>query len=107
MTLTGPWMHAGSFSSLGSVLRHYRNPGQSLLNYDGSELPAFFVPLVDSDVTRNQARIASVSGIIGPGIPLNDAEIADLTAFLESLTDPAAATPVPVPTTVPSGLPVD
>jgi cytochrome c peroxidase len=108
VTQTGPWFHDGAFSDLGSVVRHYRNPGDSLLNYDpAANLPAFFEALVDTDVTRNQARIAAVSPIVGTGIRMNGGEIADLVAFLQALEDPAAVTPVAVPATVASGLAVD
>lgn len=105
--LTGPFFHAGSFASLEDVLRHYRDPSESLLGYRAEDhLPAAFQGLVDTDAVRNQARLGSVSGIVGNGIRLSGAEIADLAAFLRALTDPAARTPVAPPATVPSGLPV-
>ena len=108
VTLTAPFFHDGAFNDLGAVLRHYRNPGNSLLNYDPSaHLPTFFQSMVDTDITRNQARIAAVSPIVGGGIPMNNGQIADLIAFMEALEDPAAATPVAVPASVPSGLSVD
>lgn len=44
--------------------------------------------------------------MIGPGIPISRQDEDLLIAFLNALTDPAAATPVPAPTSVPSGLPV-
>lgn len=104
--LTGPWMHDGAFTTLGAVLRHYRDPGNSLLNYDANQLPALFRPLVDADATRNQARIAALPPVLRGGLPIDDQQIAQLQAFLEALTDPAARTPAPVPASVPSGLPV-
>jgi cytochrome c peroxidase len=105
-TLTGPWMHDGAFADLDAVLAHYRDPSLSLLSYNGSQLPPFFRPFVDTDATRNQARLAAIDPIIGPGIPIDPVQHAELLAFLAALTDPAAAPPTPVPTSVPSGLPV-
>jgi cytochrome c peroxidase len=104
---TGPWMHAGSFTTLGAVIGHYRSPANGLLSYDASQLPAFYRDLVDTDPTRNQSRIAAISPILGAaGVRLNPGESADLLAFLRALTDPAATTAVAVPASVPSGLPV-
>lgn len=105
--LTAPYFHAGSFASLEDTIRHYRDPSDSLLDYQPSaNLPAAFQALVDTDATRNQARLASVDRIVGNGIRLSPAEISDLAAFLRALTDPAARTPVAPPASVPSGLPV-
>jgi len=105
--LTGPYFHAGAFATLEDTLRHYRDPRASLEGYRGVDhLPAAFQGLVDTDAVRNQARLATVSGIVGNGIRLSPEEIADLAAFLRALTDPAARTPVTPPTSVPSGLPV-
>ncbi|MGE0713707.1 MAG: cytochrome-c peroxidase [Planctomycetota bacterium] len=103
---TGPWTHAGAYTSLQNVLRHYRNPDQSLLDYDPNQLPALFRPLVDTDLTRNQARLVAIDPRVGTGIPMNNGEIDDIIAFLEALSDPAAATPTTAPASVPSGLPV-
>ncbi len=108
VTLTGPWMHGGAFSSLGAVLRHYRNPEDSLLGYDPvAQLPAEFRSLVDTDPTRNQARLSAVDPIVGNGLRFSPAEAQDLLAFLGALTDPAAAAPPAPPATVPSGLSVE
>ncbi len=106
VALTGPYTHAGAFGSLRRVLEHYRDPARSLLQYDASGLPGYLQATVDRDPARNQARLAAIDPVIGPGIPLGDADIDALVAFLESLTDPAAQSPPPAPASVPSGLPV-
>lgn len=103
---TGPWMHAGAFSTLEAVLRHYRNPARSLLEYDAAQLPPAFAGLVDRDPTRNQARLAAVDPIVGRGLRFDDDELADLVTFLEeALTSPTEDAGL-VPAAVPSGLPV-
>jgi len=49
-----------------------------------------------------------VDARLAPTLDLSDAEVADLVAFLESLTDPAVRERLSdVPAFVPSGLPVD
>ena len=102
VALTGPWMHSGAYTSLTDVVRHYINPGQALRNYDPTQLDAQFRGQVH--VTEELA--AGVLNNLDPQLPinLNNAQVTDLVAFLESLTDP---NPVPAPpANVPSGLPV-
>src|SRR5579883_2090194 len=107
VALSGPFMHDGAFASLTRVLQHYRDPARSLLGYQPAlELPAFFQPLFDSNAAEDSARLAAIDPRIGNGIPLSDAEIADVVAFLQALTDPAATTPPAPPPSVASGLPV-
>jgi cytochrome c peroxidase len=105
--LTAPYFHAGAFASLEDTIRHYRDPRASLLGYRGEDhLPLAFQGLVDTDAVRNEARLSSVSGIVGNGVRLSPGDVNDLAAFLRALTDPAARTPVAPPAAVPSGLPV-
>jgi cytochrome c peroxidase len=107
VALSGPFMHDGAFATLTRVLQHYRNPTQSLLGYQPAlELPAFFQPLFDASAAEDSARLAAIDPRIGNGIPLSDAQIADVVSFLQALTDPAATTPPAPPASVASGLPV-
>ena len=79
VALTAPYMHNGSLAALRDVVRHYSNLDPERLHSDGE---AILRPLF-----------------------LSEAEIDDLVAFLESLTDPATARralPPPTPC-VPSG----
>lgn len=103
VALTGPWMHAGAYTSLEAVVRHYINPEQALRNYNPNQLAPQF---------RNQVHVAeqiaagvlnNVDPVVAP-INLNNAQVADLVAFLGALTDPRAVEPPPA--SVPSGLPV-
>jgi cytochrome c peroxidase len=51
--------------------------------------------------------LANLDPAVATPIELTDAELSDLLAFLESLTDPAATDlSADVPDSVPSGLPV-
>jgi cytochrome c peroxidase len=54
------------------------------------------------------AALSSLDPALRALAPLTDEEIADLVAFLGSMTDPAAADlDYLIPESVPSGLPVD
>jgi cytochrome c peroxidase len=107
VALTGPWMHDGAFATLEAAVRHHLDPANSLLNYDATQLPPLFRDFVDDDPTRNGARIAAISPLLGAPIGLSDAQFEDLMAFLHSLTDPASLNMLAdIPDAVPSGLPV-
>lgn len=70
--LTAPYMHDGSIATLEDVVRHYAAGGR--VTTEG--------PLA-GDGRRNPIK----SGLI-PGFEISDAEVRDLVAFLNSLTDP-------------------
>ncbi len=133
--LTGPWGHSGSYDSLEAVVRHHLDPVGSLEAYrfDENDLPplqgaiettasgsslqhgwmserrfnAFLMQdgwVQGSSALRNE--IAAANEL--EQIRLSDGEVADLIAFLESLTDPTARDLSSlVPEYVPSGLGVE
>ncbi len=107
VTLTGPWMHNGAYTSLEEAVRHHLNAVEWCEQYDYQQLPADIRSdlVVKSDaMTEMMERIAPA---VAEPVALSDGEIAQLMAFLEALTDPAAADLSHViPETVPSGLPV-
>ena len=135
VALTGPWGHAGAFSSLEAVVRHHLNPVESLRNYSIENeqlLPFEFAlettangpRLEDEWVTNNRLndflkrdswvqqhpelrnKIEQANEL--QPIDLADREVDDLLAFLESLTDPTTLDLSHlVPESVPSGLPVE
>ena len=105
--LTGPWMHDGAYTSLQAAVRHYDNPVRSLQQYDATQLAPLLRAFVDRDPVRNQARADALSNILRPSPRLDAGDVADLTAFLRSLSDPASRSLAAlVPGSVPSGLPV-
>lgn len=106
VTLTGPWLHNGAYDSLKAVVEHHLNPAESLRAYDGRQLPPELRPTLQNYPVTQDDILASLSPQL-PQTDLSTAEVAQLIAFLESLTDPAAADMNSlVPTAVPSGLPV-
>ncbi len=110
VTLTGPWGHTGAFVTLPEFLRHHADPtgdpGDLAAHVrlpDGVGPGDDFVPLSDRDMLAEIA--ASVAAI---PVALQPDDIAAISAFLETLADPAAvAGRLGIPETVPSGLPVD
>jgi cytochrome c peroxidase len=104
--ITGPWMHDGSFTSLGAALDHVLDPAASLAAYDPAQLPVLFRGTVDLDPARNAERAQSLDDLVGP-VVLEEGEREALLSFLIALTDPASLDLLDdIPARVPSGLPV-
>lgn len=104
---TGPWMHNGAFHSLEQAIRHHFRPElcwTPTFQFVGME------PEVEATVQRDPSLGAAVLATVDPQLPSyrpSNQDIADLVAFLESLSSPSiAALNALVPETVPSGLPV-
>ncbi len=134
VTRTGPWGHAGTYATLGEVVRHHLDPVTALKDYrpEVSPLPAFGSVIEQSgsasklmfaavNPARREAfmrrdrwvqesdllrnRIAAANEL--QPVSLSDHEVDDLLAFLEILTDPKSVDRLDlVPASVPSGLPV-
>jgi cytochrome c peroxidase len=105
--LTAPYMHNGAYPTLEAVARHYNDVPKSLREYDVSQIPEALRDSYHGDPVTIQTILSTLD--FGVRLPRNltDDELADLVAFLESLTDPAARDLGRlVPERVPSGLPV-
>ncbi|MEO9777645.1 MAG: cytochrome c peroxidase [Sedimentitalea sp.] len=110
VTHTAPYGHAGAFATLDAVVRHHLDPIASLRRFDASQMvlptPAFDTDLAVLADFDEIARIAAANEL--PSQSMSDADIADLLAFLETLTDPQSLSGrLGVPKTVPSGLTLD
>ena len=111
VTITGPWGHDGAYSSLEAIIRHHLDPETSLNNYstNQSSMP-WRSDLANKDFSlyynRSSRQDLAKSSTIQK-VNLTDMEIAELLAFLSSLTDPRATQlHGEIPSSVPSGLPV-
>lgn len=114
VALTGPYGHNGAFPTLSAMIEHHLDPVESRAKWtrDMAALPDApwlaaidFVIQTDSREMQRQAAALDITPI-----DLTDSEIADIEAFLHSLTGKAAQDQrfwLGVPTTVPSGLPID
>lgn len=111
--LTAPYGHNGAYPTLEGIIRHHLDPDGMLKAWkpETAALPqAPWLQAIDFMVwndAREMARQARFRDI--DPLSLTDAEIADLVAFLKSLTGKRSVTTPPfgIPATVPSGLPVD
>lgn len=107
VTLTAPYGHAGSHADLAGYLRFHADPVAGLADWtlDRSVLPV--LPVNDARARAEGEFEAIAAAVSIPPVALDDARIAALLAFLETLTDPVAISGrLGVPASVPSGLPV-
>jgi cytochrome c peroxidase len=108
VTLTAPYFHNGAYPSLEAAIWHHADMAGSVTAYDPSANgipPDLYSSLQPFAPTR---QLASAAPQLRAGLPLTQQDVADLVAFLDALTDPAAADLSSLtPAAVPSGLPLD
>ena len=112
IALTAPYGHNGAMPTLEDMVRHHANPRVSQQTWRPQMAALRSVRwlektdfIIRSDRIEMERQLARVEVDL-PG--LSDQDIADIVAFLNSLTDKSEASmPLGVPETVPSGLPVD
>ncbi len=105
--LTAPYFHSGAYPTLADVIWHHADIWRGSMTYDPSKhLPD---AMQDSYFPHSFERQAhSVSPQLAGGMPMSEDDVADLVAFLMSLTDPAARDLSHlIPDSTPSGLPLD
>lgn len=110
VTLTAPYGHDGAYATLEGVVRHHLDPVAALRAYDRGQAVLHEMPWAEDwtilDTPEEVERIAAANELAP--VALSDAQVAEILAFLEALTDRAAAEGrLGVPERVPSGLPVD
>ncbi len=112
VALTAPYGHNGAYPTLDGIVRHHLAPAKGFATWQPelANLPeapwlagADFLPLADK---LERARLAARLDIAP--VSLDDAEVAELVAFLDALTGTASLQhQFERPTAVPSGLEVD
>ncbi len=91
--VTGPWGHAGGYTTLEGMVRHMLDPEKAMANYDPSQLAAGVQ--ADDVLTNTQFhldqlvlnRATNVPGV-HQVVEFTEADVTDLVEFLKSLTDP-------------------
>ena len=83
---TAPWGHNGAYSSLSGIVRHMLDPYQSLLNYDSSQIRQPHVVALPLKPTIQEMLSMSNTDLLKQ--PYTEAQVQDLLAFLNTLTDP-------------------
>jgi len=90
--VTGPWGHAGAYTSLEATVRHHLNAEAAVATYDYSQLDPNIQAFSLADNTENALatlRDNRANELFSlQDVELSDAEVDDLLAFLEALTDP-------------------
>lgn len=112
VALTAPYGHNGAYPTLAAMLRHHADPAQTRASWQRSDAaltPVPWLASIDFVVQSDRLEMARVAASASVDVPrLGEDEIADLIAFLNSLTGQAAADATfDIPAEVPSGLPVD
>lgn len=114
VALTAPYGHNGAYPTLNGMIRHMANPIGERMRWRPkmARLPkADWLRAGDFLIQEDRLEMARQSEVIDlPPVQLSAEQIADIEAFLNSLTGRAAAArtlPLGVPERVPSGLPVD
>ncbi len=90
VTLTAPYLHNGAYDSLTAVIEHHLQPEERLRAFDGRNLS----PELRATLQNYPVTLDDILATLSPQLPqtqLSRQEIVQLIAFLESLTDPAAA----------------
>lgn len=72
VALSAPYMHDGRLATLADVVRHYARGGT----------------LTSTGASAGDGRLSPLKSGLVRGFQVTDAEVADVVAFLESLTDP-------------------
>ncbi|MDD3763695.1 MAG: cytochrome c peroxidase [Nevskiales bacterium] len=110
VALTAPYGHAGAYATLTDVVRHYRDPQRSVHDFidraGWCRLPPFSdmrrddcAALYPNARANNDAALAKLDADRAAGrralqpVPLSDGQVADIVAFLQTLTDACAADP--------------
>ena len=92
--VTGPWSHAGSYTSLEAVVRHHLNPDDAINNYNTNQLTQAGIQNLDKLQTNTQKALAKLADdrIAGKDViqntALTDDQVDELIEFLKALTDP-------------------
>ncbi len=91
---TGPWGHSGAFSSLEELIRYHINPKRGVEAYDFTfkhlpQIAEATAPYPEAESLTRKA-VAKVGRNLRGKAP-TDTEVAQLTAFLEALTDPCVS----------------
>lgn len=90
--VTGPWGHAGAYTTLEQVVRHYESPAEALANYDFDQLENGIQ--VVNTLTNTQSALDKIEQdkldgkLTVQNIELSNAQVSNIVEFLTSLTDP-------------------
>ncbi len=110
--LTGPYGHNGAYDSLEGIIKHHLNPQESFDRWQSADAKLVSVPwltTIDFVVHQDRREMARVRNKVDiQPVQLSNGEISNLVSFLKALTgNSAESLPLGIPSSVPSGLPID
>lgn len=85
--VTGPWSHAGSYTTLRAVVKHHLNASRSIRHYKEHKLTQDGIRNLDQ-MKRNTREALRSNTFALEDIHLSKRKIGQLVAFLKTLTDP-------------------
>mgnify|MGYP000288195068 CR=1 FL=1 len=85
--VTGPWSHAGSYTSLEAVVKHHLNATDAIDNYDEQQLDQVAIRNLDQ-MTVNTEEALSSENFALETVHLTNKQVGYLVEFLKTLTDP-------------------
>jgi len=92
--VTGPWSHAGAYTTLKDVVLHHLNPSEALHNYDSSQLSQPGIQNIDKIQTNTQPALdkliadRNANKDVLQNTELTDTQVDQIVSFLHTLTDP-------------------
>jgi len=86
--VTGPWSHAGAYTSLTAIVRHSLNPQQAITAYDFEQLSQTEIRNLDQLADNSQEALDHSNFAMTENIDFTDVQVASLVEFLKTLTDP-------------------
>jgi cytochrome c peroxidase len=112
VVLTAPYGHNGAFPTLEGIIRHHLDPGQSIASWNRSmaALPeAPHLSAIDFAIWDDRLEMSrQIRAIDFTPTEISAHDVKAIEAFLHSLTGEGATKGrLGIPTSVPSGLPVD
>jgi cytochrome c peroxidase len=91
--VTGPWGHAGGYTSLEGIVRHMAHPAKAIVNYNFSQLDPTVQTadmLTNTQFALKQLELNRANNVddVHQVVELTDQEVTDIVEFLHALTDP-------------------
>ncbi len=93
--VTGPWGHAGAYTTLENMVRHMLNPAEAIANYDFSQLDANANLQIENMLTNTQLALDQLEANrtnnvaeVHQNVTFTEENVTDLVEFLKTLTDP-------------------
>ncbi len=85
--VTGPWSHAGAYTSLTAVVKHHINTAEAINNYDVQQLGQEGIRNLDL-LQENSLEAYHADNFALQEIQLSEMQIGFIVEFLKTLTDP-------------------